>query len=357
MKFNDLSKSEMCFIAKHWPGITERDQQQTARWLGVSVSYLDRQLAWVRNYEQRPGGVTSTPKKDLHRVTVHPTSAPENTTGALSIPEYPPSPSKEWTDWLEIDCENAIIIADVEMPDYDADLMRLAHAMAVKHNIKTLLIGGDYDAFDTITPWSVAHRDNTELTLRETFALDAAMLDTAMSWFDDVYAVMGNHDQRWSKLLDGQLGPYDVIHTSNGQVIVKPYTYMYLNTSRGKYKLTHPKNYSKNQLTTPRNIIQKESERCHIISTHTHHCCKGFDQSGQWVIAEIGCLRNPKATKYKQTGDTNHPQWVQGFAMLLDGYLHVLPKEHTDWRRWLGDDLHAQLFATQRSQRTVAIAA
>lgn len=275
-----------------------------------------------------------------------PSEALESVASPLAggLPHYPPSPSPEWTDYLEIDCDNAIIIADVELPDYDAQLMRAAHAVAQRHNIRTLIIGGDYAALDSVSTWNELYRAGGSLQLRQELRFAEAVLDTSLTWFDEVYAIYGNHEWRLGRATDGELDPYDVIRTRNGEVQVRPYDYLYLNTSRGRVMVMHPGNYSKIPLSVPQAILNTEEPRCHIMSTHTHHSASGWDASGRYELMEIGCLRDPDRTQYKRQHKRKYPEWVQGFAVIKDGYRHRLTKLGTDWRMWLGDALYAEVW-------------
>lgn len=79
MRFNDLTKSELREIAFNWPDYTPAQRQQIADSLDVSESYLSRQVAFVRNYENRPEG-GKKPSEIVHHspATVETAKAPEN---------------------------------------------------------------------------------------------------------------------------------------------------------------------------------------------------------------------------------------------------------------------------------------
>lgn len=264
------------------------------------------------------------------------------------VPHYPPSPTRCYDDWIEVGADDAIIIADSELPDYDHQLMRAAHAMGMRYGIKRLIIGGDFWSFDSITPWPEVVKERGDGTMQDDIQLSVDVLETAFTWFDDIYAVMGNHEHRVNRLLGGQMGPWQLVRLPSGnQVKVNIYTYMYLNTCRNRVMVVHPKNYAKTQLTIPVDLVTIEQERCDIISTHTHHCCTGFNKSGQYQMSEIGCMRDPMRTKYKQIGKSRHPQWVQGFAMLRQGVTHIFPKNTTDWDLWLGPELRKEVFGEE----------
>jgi len=345
MQANDLTWEQLCLLSQHWRDNPD-ERSALAGAFDATESYLGRMLRFFRSFEEKRSvamSAISNPAPDPTALQTIPTVPAFHSQVlnqvATQIPNFPPSPSPLWTDHITLQCENAIVIADVELPDYNAGLMRLVVAMAIRHDIKTLIIGGDYWAFDSITPWPSVFKKDVGL-LRDHLSMGDTVIQKAREWFSEVYAVLGNHDRRFSKLLAGQLGPYEIMNPAY-RPTVKPYAHLYLETSRGRIMVVHPKNYSRVQLAVPTKLIASEPRRCHIISTHTHHCSQGFDPSGKWQIAEIGCIRDPDRTQYKQETKTTHPNWVQGFAMIRRGLIRTFPKLATDWEHELGSELYA----------------
>lgn len=344
--FSDLTYRQLLELSDHWLKCDDTRRALIAAKLDASQSYIDRSLSFFRNFEDKR---QQAQHQHQQRVIapLAPQTAPQQST-PLYLPHYPPSPTRVYNDWIEVTTDNAMVIADVELPDYDPLLMRLMHAVALRFGIKKLVIGGDFWAFDSISSWPSVVRETADGLLEDDYKLSEGVLNTAFGWFDDIYAVMGNHDRRFNYMLGGQLGPYRALHLADGKVVkVNIYAHLYLKTSRGPIMVVHPKNYSKNQLTVPVDLETIEPERCHILSTHTHHCCSGFDKSGKWEVHEIGCMRDPSRTRYKQLNKTRHPQWVQGFVMVRNGYIYRFPKDSTDWLLWLGPELYGQIFEQQ----------
>jgi len=347
--YAEFDYGEKRALAGLWTSLTSDQRTTYARRLDTTTDHIERQSQMLRKleaeraaYEQRlilaEFGAVDAPESTIDTLATAPALE------TVALPEYPASPSPEWTDYLEIDCDNAIIIADVELPDYDAQLMRAAHAVAQKHDIRTLIIGGDYAALDSVSAWKHVYKAGGTMGLRQELRFAEQVADVALTWFDDVYAIMGNHEWRLGTATGGELEPYDIIRTKHGEIQVRPYDYLYLNTSQGRVMVVHPSGYSRIPLKVPQAILATEEPRCHVLSTHTHHSASGYDASGKYELMEIGCLRDPKRTQYKTQRRTTHPQWVQGFAVIKDGYRHRLTKIGTDWRMWLGDDLYAEVF-------------
>lgn len=348
MALTDIDYYEVCALADKWTELPPTIREMLARQMGSTVDSLTRHLQiWRKHEAMRKDAEEQGITKGLPANVFD--TAPDS--AGVTLPDYPESPSPTWDDYTEIECDNAVIIADVELPDYDVTLMKAAHAVGMQHGIKTLIIGGDFTALDSVSSWATVYRSAGAMGLLQELVFATRVLESAFTWFDNIYAIMGNHEWRLGRALDGQLGPYDVIKTSAGEVIVKPYDYMYLNTSRGRVKVIHPKNYSRTPLAVPRNVIAVEEPRCHILSTHTHHSASGLDPSGHYELMEIGCLRDPLRTQYKQQHQSNHPQWVQGFAVIKDGWRYRLTKYHTNWHYWLGDSLCREVFGAMKLEQ------
>lgn len=340
--YAELDYGELLALAELWPGLSPIARAAYARNHQATVETIERHSQIIRRLESKRAEYEQN--RVLAEFGAIDAPEPEAQPEAVALPEYPTSPSPEWTDYLEIDCDNAIIIADVELPDYDAQLMRAAHAVAQRHNIRALIIGGDYAALDSVSAWKHVYKAGGTMGLRQELRFAEQVADVALTWFDDVYAIMGNHEWRLGTATGGELEPYDIIRTRRGEIQVRPYDYLYLNTSQGRVMVVHPSGYSRIPLKVPQAILATEEPRCHILSTHTHHSASGYDASGRYELMEIGCLRDPKRTQYKSQRRTTHPQWVQGFAVIKDGYRHRLTKYGTDWRMWLGDDLYSEVF-------------
>ena len=95
-------------------------------------------------------------------------------------------------------------------------------------------------------------------------------------------------------------------------------------------RITHPQNYSRNALTVARKLAYKH--RQHVACLHVHHSATGIDDSGQYVIADIGCLADPEKLAWVSMFDSaSTPVMNQGFALLRDGRIKNYSNHPAMW--------------------------
>lgn len=232
-------------------------------------------------------------------------------------------------DWM--------IIGDVHVPTTDYDFSVLPAAIAKKHlkGKRRLLIAGDlfnmdefskYDKLERTVPW---HQER-----------DAArqLFHEWMEVFDEIYFLMGNHDRRLQKWTNGALDASDLISlviSNPDRVKWNNFGWCTINTPHNyPWRVTHPKNYSINQLTVADTLAQKF--QCNIISHHEHHLSIGLDRYKRYTIVNNGGLFKVENMSYVQYDDTKGAGMAQGFTLLKDGYAHIFGDEKfTDYGRWL----------------------
>jgi len=167
--------------------------------------------------------------------------------------------------------------------------------------------------------------------------------------FSEIRFMMGNHDRRIEKWTNGNLNGADLITSvlqevsedgkietqiGGGRVWVSDWGWCTINTERGLWRVTHPKNYSINQLTVADTLAQKFQQN--IISHHEHHVGVGFDRYKRFVIVNNGGLHRWNQMEYVVKDDGKNAGMANSFAMLKGGYVHLFGDERfTDYSRWL----------------------
>lgn len=131
---------------------------------------------------------------------------------------------------------------------------------------------------------------------------------------------------------------------------------MYLKTSRGYVYVCHPENFSKTPVKLGQELwtshIAPDGSKPHVVLGHTHHMQKGYSPDAMQEIVSLGCMRDPKKTKYKQRSANKHYEWNRGFLMIKNGHFYPFNMdvnfgiEYTDWKFWLGD--YADLLDQER---------
>jgi hypothetical protein len=322
--WSDLPASEWARITKIYERGTAKQFEAEARALGTNADVLGRQ---VRNYRL----VEQKLKQSLM---------------AKAIPE---SRSRVYDDYTTLETDDAILISDVEVPDHDPQVLRMALLTGMKHGIRKLILGGDIIATDQdalnswMTVWADEHGKTYETTLLELKQLIRAMF----AWFTEgIYAITGNHDERLARKTGGQVR---IDMMLRGEPVTwSNYSYLYLHSpSRDEWTyLCHQYNYSKIPVRLAQDIWAVETapdgsrRKMNVVITHTHLEQTGWSPDGEWRCISMGCGRDPKRTKYARQRATKYPKWNQSFLMIKGGYFYPLTVKGTDWQEFLGPELY-----------------
>ncbi len=256
----------------------------------------------------------------------------------------PSSPKRRMLDYPIIATDNAIIISDIEIPDHNADMLKLAFWVGVNMGIRTCIWNGDLVATDqeSLNSWTTTMKHD-ETTFEDDLSQLERILRTYNRWFTKNYATEGNHDDRIARATGGEVNigmllPRDLIEYSQ-------YAYLYIKTSkRGWIKVCHPQNFSSNPVNLGEQLYNVERGpepgkliKTHIVLGHCHRAQSGFSPDGHYQIMASGMMRDDLRTTYKMKSSNKHKQWDPGFIVLKDGILHNLSLHGTDWKYWLGE--------------------
>jgi len=239
---------------------------------------------------------------------------------------------KPWTlegDWM--------IIGDVHVPFTDYEFGQLVNLVGRKHLSKPrrLLVAGDFFNMDTFSTY--AHLTSIPAWKEEREAAKQ-LLHEWMDTFDEVKMIMGNHDRRLQKFVAGAFDETDILSlviANPDRVQMSGFGYCTIKAGNGaEWRITHPKNYSINQLVVADTLAQKYNQ--HIISFHEHHLSVGFDRFKRHIIVNGGCLVQQDKLAYTSLDDTKNANMALGFVMLKSGAPYVFGKSpFTDWKFWL----------------------
>lgn len=227
-----------------------------------------------------------------------------------------------------------IIVADVHVPATDWGFAQNVARLADKTGIRRLIIAGDMfnmDAFSTYAPTV------TPVTWAQ--ERDAARL-LLMDWletFEEIYTIAGNHERRLTKWAAGNLDESDIygMVVNNPKLVHSEYGYLTVESGGIPWRITHPKNYGKQQLTVLSDLANKF--QTNVIGAHEHHNAIGWDVYKRYVICNIGMLADEKKFAYAAMDDNRMAGMTKGFVILRGGVatpLGLYP--FTDWSMWLG---------------------
>lgn len=228
-----------------------------------------------------------------------------------------------------------MVIGDIHVPFTDYEWAVKVSTVAKKHLKKPrrLIIAGDFFNMDAFSTY--AHLTNIPTWAQERDAAKGLMhewLDT----FQDITMLMGNHDRRLQKFTGGAFDDTDII----GMIISNPAVVKSSNfgwcmvTSGGQvYRVTHPKNYSVNQLNVAETLAVKYGQN--IISFHEHHLSIGWDRFKRFLVVNGGSLVDDTKLAYVRLDDSKSAGTAKGFVMLRNGTPYLFGEEpFTDWSRW-----------------------
>lgn len=234
---------------------------------------------------------------------------------------------------------DAIIVGDVQLPTTDLDFALLPVAIGKKHDIKDLVIAGDFVNAD----WASSYQKIGPLpSAAAEKAASHYLLTEWLAWFDTIWFFPGNHERRIAKLTGAALDMLDLADmlvpaASRDQFKVSEMGHMIIKTVTGDWRVTHARNYSVNQLNVADALVQKY--RTHIIQHHEHHLAKGWDRYKHNIIINNGGLFDPTKMSYALLDDSKSPNMAKGFTMLKDGVAHVYGEyPYTDWETLLPAD-------------------
>jgi len=121
--------------------------------------------------------------------------------------------------------------------------------------------------------------------------------------------------------------------TSSDKVKTSNYGFLNVKSNGEPWRITHPKNYSINQLIVADQLAMKYQSN--IMSFHEHHQSIGRDRYNHYTIMNVGCLADPSKLAYTVMDDSKSAGMVQGFAMLKNGVGSLFGRyPFTDWSEY-----------------------
>jgi predicted phosphodiesterase len=233
----------------------------------------------------------------------------------LAVEAIPDSPSPICDDFIVRDTENAIVISDIEIPDHDSWMMKAALLVGQRFDIKHIILAGDTIAGDQIglSTHPVSFITGDEDPFDVVINLSRGVLKAYSEWFDTIDLITGNHDERPAKATQGQIQLHQFF--KDLPVTFSQYSYMYLHfPSTDEYAyICHQYNYSKQSVNLAQQIWTVESapdgskRKMHVVIGHTHVEQTGWSADGEWRCLSMGCMRDPKRTKYARLRATKFP--------------------------------------------------
>ncbi len=239
-------------------------------------------------------------------------------------------------EWV-LDWDDFIVVGDVQLPTTDYDFAMLpAYVAANKlQRPRRLIIAGDLFNFDGFSKY-----ENLIAlpSIEQEFDAARNVIGLWAMTFDEIYMVMGNHEERMLKALQGQVQVQDIMNIVNaklpiGKVKATVRDALRVKTSRGDYYIAHGASYRKLPLSVANELAQKE--QANIVLHHQHHLAMGMDIYNRFILIDNGGLFDVEKMAYVQLHSKAMAGMSQGFTLVKGGYPYLFGKHITNWRDWL----------------------
>ena len=266
----------------------------------------------------------------------------------------PKSTMPLWESPLESEGD-AVILSDIEAPFQNSDFINRVLDLADAWNITTAHLAGDLIHNDNLSAWGsewteqdeglkdtllnlvqmidAKHRENGVKLLEEKGLLtdtsysgemkEARKIFKAFDQFENVYVALGNHDDRYLRALDQAMSPNELLFQldkhNDSRWKIAPYYYTLLRTSKGTYRITHPRGAGAK--TAIDLAIQYHQ---HVVMGHSHRYSITLDPSSDYWAIQTGCCVDERRLAYVMQRDAKRDAHINGATIIRDGYPFVL---------------------------------
>lgn len=245
-------------------------------------------------------------------------------------------------DFIIHTTNDAIIISDLEMPDTDPDMLEAAFLLGVSRGIRTLIIVGDFNAWDQSFLSTHPVISNKQMDIPDNVRRSNKLIEVMLLWFTEIFITSGNHDERVAKATFGEMAHESLFDKYGDRVKFSRFRYMWLKTDRGYAYLCHPTNFSEDSAKLASSIYDKMvspdgSKPYAIVMAHTHQPQFRKSRDNLCECYALGCMRDVQRTEYVMQSSNKFAQWGQSVLVLEDGYFSHYERHSTNWLRVLGE--------------------
>jgi len=356
--FNTLSQQDIDKLAARWPNATDTQRTRFCQSFSVSPGYVDRYLSWYRGFQNRPaatqrngnghgngsGGAAPAAVRAYAepppRVDDADDAPDDDPIAALATGYKPGLQVSKFDGPLTIKADTVVLTSDWHIPrlNWDMWLRSLYVSRAINAEVYFLLGDQRDNNQPGMTPWPSSwfitepRADTAEDMLLEAVKLTQQAVKTR------VITIEGNHDRWIDRKTEGQYWFNRQLGKIPG-VIASRLGYCDLVTSKGTWRLSHPKGKGGALLRLPRVMREKKHLDKNVAIGHTHKFGMGLNAG--YYIMELGGLFEPDAMQYTKADDVPYEDAQPGFAFLVDGDPYMVTPQQ-DMRFYLGDKLYRQ---------------
>lgn len=233
-----------------------------------------------------------------------------------------------------LEADDVLVMGDIEAPFHDAAWCSEVVALAARWGIKDVILAGDFVHFDSISTFAkkmAAGDEGPEPEITDEIVATAKVIDTLLDTFDNVLAILGNHEERLTRRLAVRTRTTLLRHLLGyrfeERLEIVPYYHAIIHSSDGqKWRVTHPRNTS----VIPTRVAARMADikRMNLIAAHGHDWGHTTSASGYYVAA-CGCCVDPERLSYVALRDNLRPRMQRGAWILRDGRPILL---HPQWQ-------------------------
>lgn len=222
-------------------------------------------------------------------------------------------------DTLHVFANESIVCSDWHVPGESQSWYHKLLQYRQTHNIKTIIIGGDFWNFDSISRWVIKDR---KMSLSEEIEKGLRILKS-LSSSANVYLVCGNHDQRIAVSFGGVISFKEWMDSfAIKNLTVTNHDFLYLYSQGVKYRICHPDTYSRIKGSSATKIAHARQEN--IIMGHQHFVSVSTDVTSRYLAVDMGCMCNPDAFLYKNSATNAFPDWENCFIHIKNGKIKLI---------------------------------
>lgn len=238
---------------------------------------------------------------------------------------------------LIVDYQDCMILGDCHAPYISKQAFVDAMRYAKKKEIKVCVLNGDFIDADWASNWQTSYVGRsvpeTERARRVIYDYLRVIYDT----FDIVYVVLGNHDYRIIRKLEGSVSFRSILQMylvpsndwrdrGGGELpnlmdkfeITERFYMIMKGSPTGDWRYTHQKGYSKIPGRVATALADKY--RMNIVSGHSHHLNVVTSTANDpYLAAEGGSMFDTKLVEYKCMRDSAYPATSIGWITIENG--------------------------------------
>lgn len=216
---------------------------------------------------------------------------------------------------LKVKENNVAVGPDWHVPFQDRVMKKLLFDACKEYGVKVLIVPGDFWDCDNYTSF-------LKLSYLETFPQEVEHakkeLEDITSFFKHTYFSRGNHEKRWLKENRGLMNIRNLFAVTE---VTKNYSvtsddHIKLISGGQEWYLSHPANYSENQLSVANRLASKH--HMNVLCAHGHQFAQGYDRSGKYRILDGGGIFDSAQLEYLRN-TTCYPSVHSGFYIIQDG--------------------------------------